>query len=398
MSAASQSQAPIQQAGDCLYAGIREENAMLRSEVGIIGLGAMGIAAALSLARQGISVRGFDRFGPGHEMGSSHGATRIIRSVYFEGAIYNPLIGAAYAAWARLEAEAGVSFFHRTGGLDISLRRHGVFEAALAAAMNSGQAFEVIEGVALESRFPALDMKGCGRAVYAPDSGVLDSDSANAWMRSEAERLGAALQFDCRVRGWSRDSQGFTLETASGPVQVERLIVAAGAWMGELFPQLAPVLIPERQVIGWFDAPGLDGLPIFQLESPQGGRYYGMPPHGGRGLKLGLYHHRGEQGVEHIAARGIDAVDRGLLEAGLDLALPGVARHAQAYAECRFTLAPDERFLIGNLPQDDRIVVLSPCSGHGYKFAPLIGEIAADLAMGRKPAIDIAAFSPSLIL
>ncbi len=373
---------------------------MLHHEVGIVGLGAMGTAAAFSLARQGVSVCGFDRFGPGHDRGSSHGETRIIRSVYFEGGIYGPLVRAAYAAWAQLEAESGTPFFHRSGGLDISLRRDGVFEAALAAALASGQAFEVLEGLDLETRFPALDLKGRGRAVFAPDSGVLDSDRANSWMRSEARRLGARLQFDCAVGGWTRDVQGFTLETASGRARVEQLIVAAGAWVGQLLPQLAPVLIPERQVVGWYDAPGreLAALPIFQLESPQGGRYYAMPPHQGRGLKLGLYHHRGERGVDHIAPRGIDALDRGVLEAGLDLALPGVSRSAQRYMECRFTLAPDERFVIGTLPSDERLVILSPCSGHGYKFAPVIGEVAADLAMGRKPQIDITAFSPALIL
>ena len=115
---------------------------MQQGEVGIIGLGAMGSAAAFSLARQGISVCGFDRFGAGHDKGSSHGETRIIRSVYFAGGIYDPLVRAAYAAWAQLEAESGTSFFRRTGGLDISLRRDGVFEAALAAAASTAPAYQ----------------------------------------------------------------------------------------------------------------------------------------------------------------------------------------------------------------------------------------------------------------
>lgn len=368
---------------------------MIRFDVGIIGLGAMGTAAAYSLARQGVSVAGFEQFAAGHTLGSSHGETRIIRSVYFEGVLYDPLVRAAYAAWAQLEAAAGQTFFHRTGGLDISLKQDGVFEEALAAAMAAGQPFEVLEGLALEQRFPALDLGGAGRAVYAADSGLLDSDTATGWMRDTACQAGARLHFNCAVTGWARTTRGFRLETADGAVEVRKLIIAAGSWAGDILPQLAPILIPERQVVAWYDAPGPDhaNLPIFQLETREAERFYGFPPHAGQGLKLGLYHHRRERGASHIAPRGVDEADLALLRAGLDLALPGVSRTPLRAVECRFTLAPEERFLIGHMPGDKDLVVLSPCSGHGYKFMPVIGEIAASLALEQTPDIDISAFS-----
>lgn len=372
----------------------------MRYDVGIIGLGAMGSAAAWSLAQRGVSIIGWDQFGTGHAYGSSHGKTRIIRSVYFEGELYNPLVQAAYAAWKHIQDEYGRMFFRKTGGLDISLTTGGVFEDALAAATAGGISFEVLEGLDIEARFPRLDLGGRGRAVYAPDSGLLDSDDATNWMRDMATRRGAYLRGDCGVIGWTRTSQGFDVETALGTVPVRKLIVAAGAWMGQLFPELAPILIPERQVVGWYRAEGMGfgSLPIFQLETQERERYYAFPPHKGYGLKLGLYNHRRERGTEYIEPRGIDPEDRQLLEAGLDLCLPDVEREPIDLVECRFTNAPDERFLMGKWPLDEDMIVLSPCSGHGYKFAPVVGDIAAALALEDQPPVDIGEFSWKRVL
>ena len=373
---------------------------MARYDVCVIGLGAMGSAAAWHLARRGASVVGLDQYAPGHDRGSSHGHTRIIRSVYFEGALYNDLVRAAYAAWSAIEEESGETFFHRCGGIDMSLRTDGVFEQALAAASASGYAYEVLEGHAIESRFPGFDFEGKARGVFAPDSGFLDSDDASNWMRSDAGRHGAVLKGGIEVFGWRRTQHGFAVETSDGDIEARKLILAAGAWTGHLLPELAAVQIPERQVLGWYPAPGADhaALPIFHIESMQGERYYGFPPHKGLGLKIGLYHHRNERGIDQIAARGIDDEDHRVLTAGLDLGLPGVDRTPQLLAECRFTMAPENRFIIGCWPDDPDVTVLAPCSGHGYKFAPVIGEIGACLALESETPVDIDAFSVSRVL
>jgi len=158
----------------------------MKVDIGIIGLGAMGSVAAWSLSLRGATVLGVDQHPLGHALGSSHGKTRIIRSVYSEGNIYDALVDEAYAGWDRLEREFGQAFLRKTGGLDISVRADGVFQEALAAAEASGKPFEVLEGQAIEQRFPALDLNGRGRAVYNADAGLLDSDAASAWMRSDA--------------------------------------------------------------------------------------------------------------------------------------------------------------------------------------------------------------------
>ncbi|WP_300532250.1 N-methyl-L-tryptophan oxidase [Maricaulis sp.] len=369
-------------------------------DVGIIGLGAMGSAAAWSLTCRGASVIGWDQFALGHDKGSSHGSTRIIRRIYSEGALYDELVRQAYAGWARIEREHGQAFFTKTGGLDLSVTANGIFEDALAAALASGQPFEVLEGLELEERFPAIDVGGRGRAVFNGDAGVLDSDKASAWMREDAARRGARLVDQTALTGWTRTATGFRVEAGGTSTEVRKLIIAAGAWCGELVPALKPALVPERQVIAWFDAarPEFDSLPIFQLETDERERYYFFPPHKGEGLKVGLYNHRRERGYEQITPRGVDATDLDLLARGVSLCLPSAGRDPLASAECRFTNAPGDRFVMGSMPGDKDLILLSPCSGHGYKFVPAIGEIAADLALEVAPKVDLAEFAVERVL
>lgn len=368
---------------------------MQRYDACVIGLGAMGSATAWHLARSGASVIGLEQFAFGHDRGSSHGRSRIIRTVYSEGNVYDALVSAAYRAWADIAGISGREFFRRTGGLDIALTSEGIFEDALAAALASGQDFEVIEGMELETRFPAIDVGGRGRAVYAPGSGLLDSDDACAWLRRDAIAQGADLRENIPVRGWSRTADGFSVETGQGVFECRKLVIAAGAWCAELLPALQPVLVPERQVIAWYPAggPEFDTLPIFQLETEERERYYFFPPHRGQGLKVGLYNHRRERGFEHVASRGVDAEDLALLDRGVSMCLPSAGPVATETAECRFTNAPGDRFIIGPWPQDRDIILLSPCSGHGFKFAPVIGEIAANLVLEHDTPIDIGAFA-----
>lgn len=368
-------------------------------DLGIIGLGAMGSAAAYALSQRGASVIGFEQFAFGHDRGSSHGKTRIIRRIYSEGRLYNELIDAAYAGWAKISREAGRDFFHRTGGMDISLCQAGIYEDALAAALSSGHAFEVLEGLDLETRFPMFDLGGRGRAVYSPDAGLLDSDAASAWMRERAAAQGAMLLDEMPIRSWARTAGGFRLETDRASYNCRKLILAAGAWIGELIPALKPVLIPERQVVAWYETDAsLEGLPIFQLESEPRERFYAFPPHDGHGLKLGLYNHRRERGMAHVPPRGVDETDLALLERGLTACLPGIKPDPVEAVECRFTNAPGDRFVIGTMPQDNDLIILSPCSGHGYKFTPAIGEIAADLALEEEPGVDMSAFSVGRVI
>ena len=214
-------------------------------------------------------------------------------------------------------------------------------------------------------------------------------------MRDDAIERSARLFDQTPITGWTRTADGFRVEAGGTSTDVRKLIIAAGAWCGELVPALKPALVPERQVIAWFkaDKPEFDTLPIFQLETDERERYYFFPPHKGEGLKVGLYNHRRERGYEQITPRGVDATDLDLLATGVSLCLPSAGRDPLAHAECRFTNAPGDRFVMGTLPSDKDLILLSPCSGHGYKFVPAIGEIAADLALEAAPKVDLAEFA-----
>jgi sarcosine oxidase len=369
----------------------------MECDVCIIGLGAMGSATAWRLAEAGVSVVALEQFELGHARGSSHGDTRAIRSVYFEGGLYEGLVEAAYADWDAIAEAHGRRFLTRTGGLDISLVRGGIFEAARDAAEAAGAEHEVLEGAALTERYPYFDFHGReARAVYAPDTGLLLCAESVAWFQAEASRLGARLVENCAVGGWRKEGGRYVVETDGEPVRADRLVVAAGGWIGRLFPNLVKQVVPERQVLAWFDAPGLEGSPLYHLES-EAGRHYIFPPFGGRGAKAGLYHHREERG-EASAFRGVDETDVALIAEGLTRSLPDPPGPATGTMECIFTIAPDNRFIIGPWPEDEGVILLSPCSGHGFKFTPAIGRAAAELAMGRATTVEVGQFGVREVL
>ncbi|MEE2565630.1 N-methyl-L-tryptophan oxidase [Hyphobacterium marinum] len=365
----------------------------------VIGLGVMGSATAWQLARRGLSVLGLDQFEAGHERGSSHGRARVIRRVYGEGEIYMPLLERADALWDGMEAESGRTFLHRTGGLDIGPASSALVSNAAATAQSHGVTHERLSAAGIMARFPALNLPDHYEGIYAPDSGMLLSDAINTWLRETAVADGADLRWQTPVLGWRRDGQAYRAETAAGEFAAHRLVIAAGAWAGCLLPELDHVLAIERQVVAWYDpAAELGDLPVFQVEPEDGIRPYIMPPLSGDGLKIGVYGHLGQRGAEMRDGFPPGADDDAHLRSSLDRWLPGMAGATQLMKECRFTRTYDDRFIIGTLPRDPGVVLLSPCSGHGYKFAPAIGEAAADLVTGEELRIDLTPFSVERVL
>lgn len=372
-------------------------------DVIVIGLGAMGSAAALHLARAGADVLALDRFGPGHGRGSSHGATRVIRRVYAEGEIYMPLLGRAYALWAAMERDSGQTFLNACGGLDIGPEDGAMVRTALKTAEDHAIPHETLDAAAIMARFPALRIPKGMAGVFAPQSGQVFSGAANAWMRETAEAAGAELRWNEAVTGWRRSGKSLSVATARGETRCRKLVIAAGPWTGLLLPSLDPHLAVERQVTGWFAPPprrarDFANMPVFQADPPGGERFYFLPPAGGMGVKAGLYGHLGERGTAMRRGRMPDEADAALLRRGLRKWLPGADGPPQKLQQCRFTRTADDRFIIGLWPDDPDVAVLSPCSGHGYKFAPAIGEAAAGLVLERDPAVDLAPFSVERVL
>lgn len=358
------------------------------AEIGIIGLGAMGLASAWAAVRAGASVIGFDRFSAGHERGSSHGESRMIRRIYSEGALYNALLDRAYDLWAALEADAGERLFVKTGGMDAGIAGSAFMAEALSSAETSGQAYDVLDAASLRRRYPALAVPDDVMAIFAPGSGYLLSDAANAAMARLAEAGGADLYWDCPVKRIDRTNGGFRIHAADGNYDADHVILAAGPWVGEFDGDLDRALTVERQVVGLFDGP--DDMPPFQRVLADGRRIYALPNGPGGRWKLGVYHHRKQRGPDYRETLPVDAADRALLADALGEVMQDCPP-PDAFEVCRFTNTADHRFIL-DTAEDGRVLV-SACSGHGYKFAPAIGEAAVALALGEAPRVYLSPFS-----
>jgi sarcosine oxidase len=371
---------------------------MAAYEVAVVGLGVMGSAALASLARRGRRVVGIDRLAPGHDRGSSHGATRVIRLGYFEHPAYVPLLRAAYPLWRALEARSGTPLLTVTGILEIGDPASELVAGTLAASRQHGLAHEVLDAPALMRRFPALRVPDNFVGVFQPDGGFVRAEATVTALIAQARAAGAELRIGERVLAVEPQGGGVRVVTESGAIAAGRVIVAAGSRVRSLIPDL-PVR-PIRQVLLWFEprddaallAPGR--LPVFMLQRPDG-LFYGFPADGRAGVKAAEHAQSGETVDPDDYPRAVTAADEAPVRAVLEAHLPGAAGHLLAATTCLYTMAPDGDFIIDHVPDLPGVIVASPCSGHGFKFAPLIGEILADLATTGTTAHDIARFALS---
>ncbi len=368
-----------------------------RCDVVVAGLGAMGAAAAWQLARRGARVIGLDRFAPPHARGSSHGGSRIIRQAYFEDPAYVPLVQRAYALWAELAAETGAERLVTTGGLMIGPPDGVLVRGALASATTHGIAHRVIDAAELRRAWPAFAAGDEVCAVWEPRAGVLDPERAVGDFLARAEAHGATLRFGEPLRAWSADAGGVRVDTDAGAIEADAVVIATGAWMPRLFPGWG--LEVQRNVQMWFEplqhaerfAP--ERFPIFIWEHARDQHFYGFPALGASTPKVARHGvgERHDPDVPPPAASDAEIASmRGLLAA----TLPDLAGRCVASAGCLYTNARDDHFVLGPLPAQPRVIVASPCSGHGFKFAPAIGEALARWALGEGPDLDLARFAP----
>lgn len=365
-------------------------------DVAVIGLGAMGTAAVYHLAARGARVVGLERFGPLHARGSSHGDSRIIRLGYFEDPAYVPLLKRAYANWRGLERDTGARVLDVTGVLQIGRPDAPIVKGSRAACEMYGLDHEVLDADRMARRYPQFHLDIDDIAVFDPAGGVIDPECADLAMLRAAAANGASLRFGETVTAIEPADGGVTVTTAGESLRARRVIVSTGSHIAELVPRLRGVANPIRQVVGWF-APrqGFDvkpGVMPAYLRDIGDGSYFGFPLIGPQGLKFGRHCHF----MESIDPEGpnppVNDADRALLEAfGRDY-VPATAE-ALAFDTCRYTMLPGEDFLIDTLPGEPSIVVASPCSGHGFKFVSVIGEILADLGLEGGTELPVAPFS-----
>jgi sarcosine oxidase len=353
-----------------------------RYDVIVAGVGAMGGAACFHLARRGKHVLGLERFDIPHSLGSSHGVNRIIRLAYAEGPFYVPLLVRAYELWRELEELAGRQLLWTTGYVDIGSE---LVDVSLESCRLYQLQHDLIDGRELGRRYPGYRVPPDLPALVQPDGGFLLAEDCVVEHVLQAQRLGADIRAREPVRGWEGGADGVRVETERGSYAADRLVVAAGAWaasVGRLDPKLA---VAERNALAWFQprAPELfdpDRFPCFGLAVPEG-IFYGFPQFVVPGLKVGRLHHRHERVDPEAFDREPNADDEALLRSFVERYLPKGAGPTMALKTCLFENSPDEHFVIDLHPEDENVVIAAGFSGHGFKFASVVGEILADLAL-----------------
>jgi sarcosine oxidase len=321
----------------------------------------MGSAIAWQLARRGRSVLGLEQFGPAHDRGSSHGLTRVIRQAYFEDPAYVPLVRRAYDLWAQLEQESGRHLLTKMPAMMIGRPESAVVRGSLQSAQTHGLRHRFLTTADLRSRFPFMNFLNDEVAVEEFDAGILRAEDALLAFQESAVRHGADLRFD---------------NVADIPMTpATKVVLSAGPWLPNLVPGL-PLKV-ERQVVFWFEPKRTAAVPLFVWERGES-VFYSIPDVSGHGVKT-AFHHGGRITTAESVEREVSDSEIDQMRGMLEATVPTLNGTLMKTTTCLYTNTPDGHFAIGFLPDDPRTLVVSPCSGHGFKFAPVIGEIAADL-------------------
>lgn len=368
-------------------------------DVIVAGVGAMGSQTVCELAMRGQRVLGLDRFAPPHTMGSSHGHSRIIREAYFEDPRYVPLVQRAYAKWSALESATGTTLFRRTGGLMLGTPDGVVVRGARLSAELHHLPHEVLSASQVRARFPAFHPRDDMVGVVEPRAGMLAPEACIDAAVRVARAHGAQVHDHEPLIGYDVQGGTVVVTTAQATYRARSLVLSVGAWMSDVVSEMGLPLVVQRQVQYWFRDLHRPAqftpahFPIFIAEHAPNRHWYGFPDVG-EGLKVAL-HHYGELTHPDSIDRTVGPHESDAMRDVLREFLPDVHGAPSQSAVCMYTTTPDEDFVIGRHPAHPAVIVASPCSGHGFKFASALGEVLADLAMDRSPEFDLALFSPA---
>ena len=362
-------------------------------DVIVLGVGGVGSAAALHLADRGLRVLGLDRFEPGHDRGSSHGQTRIIRKAYFEHPDYVPLLERAYQLWADLESRCGRQLYFPVGVLEVGPADGIVIPGVLESAHRHQLPIDEISEAELTARFPGFILPAGHRGVFERDAGyLLVEDCVRAHADLGLQR-GVELRCDQAVLSWEASANSVEVRTSADIYSASSLVVASGAWSAGLLADLSLALRVLRKHLHWYKcAPGeydgLAGCPGFFYEL-DGAFFYGFPAIDERGVKV-AEHSGGEEIVNPIEAdRNVDRADQLRVESFLRQCMPDVSQTPTDHAVCFYTVSPDEHFIVDRHPLHSNVAFAAGLSGHGFKFTSVLGEILAELVTDQRSAQPI---------
>jgi sarcosine oxidase len=377
----------------------------------VCGLGAMGSAALYQLAKRGNNVLGLDRFSPPHANGSSHGESRIIRQAIGEGEEYVPLVLRSYEVWREIEHETGRDLLTITGGLTLESQnseavmhgRRDFLDQAIRCAKQFDIRHEILDTADIRKRFPQFAVTD-ERAYFEYETGYLRPELCIEAQLQLARKHGAVVQTDEPVISVENDGDsGVTVKTSRGAYSAERVIVTAGPWSARFLPSAYLYLFKvSRQVMYWFDiqedcrpAFAPPGFPIFIWIFGRGGEFgfYGFPTVDGKTIKVATEQFTALIDPDQVQRAVSKEEKQATYKNYVHGRLPGISDRCGNAASCLYTTTPDANFVIDVHSDDDRIIIASPCSGHGFKHSAAIGEALAEQVIDGQSKIDISSFS-----
>jgi sarcosine oxidase len=374
------------------------------ADIVVLGLGAMGSAALFQLAARGADVLGIDQFRPPHEFGSSHGETRVTRLGVAEGTALAPLVKRSHEIWKELEGRTGESLFGQVGFLAISSEPSqpgaaDYVERTLAVARRSGTRHELIAPEEARRRYPWLNVADGDRVYFEPEGGYLRPERCVAAQLRLAAAAGARLVLDTRVEAIVPHAGHVEIRTGKGRILAGRVVVSAGAWAGRLLgPQVSGLLRPTREILHWYalepSAPaGWGEAPVYIWSYGHGVEegFYGFPAFDG---SVKLAHGEKTRSVDPDAfdRSSEEEESRDFYARSIAGRLKGLRVDQSRRKTCLYTVSPDNGFIIDQWPQCERVLVVSPCSGHGFKHSAAIGEAVSQRLLDGASRIDLAAF------
>ena len=379
---------------------------MQRADVIVVGLGAIGSAACAALAARGGSVIGIDQFTPPHPYGSTHGDTRITRLAIGEGREYVPLVRRSHELWREIEQETGRALLTQSGVVILGHPSSPFLAETRAAAREYAIEHERLTSAELRGRFPMFAAGEATEAYYESEGGYVRPEAAVAAQLELAGRHGADLRLGERVTRWAASPHGVVVSTDTDTYAGEQLLLCAGAWIGDLFPDGRDLFAVYRQLLYWFPVrtgyPQLRDMPAFVWDFGGAAHgyvhldgFYGFPAVDGvdGGVKVATEAYEqttAPDGRQHPAAAAEAAA---MYDRCIAPYLPWLGSEPLRTVSCLYTSTPGSRFVIDRHPEHDTVLIVSACSGHGFKHSPAIGEAVAQWMTGQPPELDLTPFS-----
>ncbi len=373
---------------------------MTRSfDVIVVGLGAMGAATLRALARRGVAALGIDRYAPPHELGSSHGETRATRVAVGEGDVYVPMVRRSHAIWRDLEGATGLELLDQcgfliideTGGDSCLHGLGGFFERTIGVAGRNGVAHEALDAPALRSRFRAHAVQDHARGYLEPEGGLVHAERAIIALLRDAAASGATIRTGVSYLGHHRAGSGVEVATTQGAISAARVVLAAGPWLPELVPALRTCTRRLRQVLHWFgaDVPAAvdsAAFPVFlRLHGPRAEDAFYSFPDVDAGVKLATEQYARASARADEVERAVMPGEAAAFERDHLAGRMGPALRLLRSAACVYTVTPVAQFVVDRAPDDGRAIMVSACSGHGFKHAPAVGEMVAEAVASDGP-------------